>query len=110
MLRENSPNSSGIFNIHILKPHTLAIKHAGDIVVGNNEQLGWICEGFVFCKPAGLSVAMRAYNRRVTYAAVKPPCNGAGARIGRQKSVFVKERDRLRCRRDASAIRIFVND
>src|ERR1700741_4108372 len=110
MLGENSPNTPGILNLQVPKPNTLAIKHAGDVVVGNNEQLGRICEGLVLCKPPGLSVAVRAYNRRVTYAAVKPPGDGAGAGISRKKPVFMKERGGLGFRRHASAIRIFVND
>ena len=80
------------------QPQTRIVSRNGDkLAAVSREQrtIGLDCEGFVFCKPAGLSVTMRAYNRRGTYAGVKPPCNGAGVRIGGQKSVFVKERDRL---------------
>ncbi len=78
-------------------------------MVGDNEQLSWIRKGFIFRKPSRVSVAVRADDRQVAYAAVKPSGDGTGAWIGREKSVFVEERRGLRLRRQAFRIRRFAN-
>src|ERR1700745_2319952 len=44
---EDPPNPSGIANIQVLKQDTLAVKHARNVVVGGDEQLGRIWKGLV---------------------------------------------------------------
>jgi hypothetical protein len=76
----------------LLERDTLAVKHAVDVVVGNDEQASRVRKGLIFGEPTGISVAVRADERQVAYAAIKPPGDGASVRVSWEKPIIVEDR------------------
>jgi hypothetical protein len=65
-LGEANPYSACLIPIHLLLPNAqvfhggaLAVEHAEDVVIGNDEEAGGIGKCFVFCEPARFGVPVR---------------------------------------------------
>jgi hypothetical protein len=69
--------------------HSLAIKHAIQIVVRGEQQVHGIAERLVIGEPGRIGVAMRADDRQVAYRRVQRARQRARPDVGRKKAVRV---------------------
>ncbi len=74
-----------------LQGNALRIEHAEQVVVGGQQQVRRVVEGFVVREPGRVGVAVRADDRQGPHLAVEPPGDGPRIRIGRQQAVFVED-------------------
>ena len=65
-------------------------EHAGDVVIGDDEQTGWISEWLVVREHRGLDVAVHADQRKIPDLGEDLPRNRSRRRIAREDSVIVK--------------------
>src|SRR5271168_1735013 len=97
MLRKNTPDRPRIFhgrcaNPEVFEWNTLAVKHAQDVVVGNDKQLCGVRKGLILRKPAGIRMAVRAEDGHAPNAGVEPPGDGTCSLIRWEQPVRVKRR------------------
>ena len=69
----------------------LAIEHAEDIVVGLNEERGWVRKWRVQGEPANLGVAVRADDGQILDFGIKRSGSLKGFFFGRKQTIFVKQ-------------------
>jgi hypothetical protein len=75
----------------LLEPHALAVEHAENIVIGNDEERRRIRKGLVLCVPAGIRVAMRRDDGQVPYLPIESARHLASAGIDRKQPVRVDQ-------------------
>jgi hypothetical protein len=97
VLREDAPCLPRILHgrrpdPEALKRNALTIKHAKDVVVRNDKQLCRIREGLIFGKPASIRVAVRAEDRRATYAGIEALGDRSCGGISGKEAVFMEDR------------------
>ena len=80
----------GAGHAQVLHRHALAVEHAEDIVVGRDQQLGRIGEGFVQREPGRIGVAVRADDRQVLDFGIQPAGHGARLRIRWKQAIRMK--------------------
>jgi hypothetical protein len=100
VLGKYAPDFSGLdrvfctrtrLNAQILKPNSLRIKHAENVVIGRNKQFCGASKRPILGKPFGVCMAMRAYDRQVSYTRIKGACQILAPAIRRKKPIFTKQ-------------------
>ena len=80
-------NSVGRPDAERLERHALAVEHPHEVVVGRDEQVGRIGEGFVVGEPSWIGVAVRAQQGKVGDLVVQLASDVALDRVGGEEPV-----------------------
>ena len=72
------------------KRYALAVQHAKDVMIRNDQQRRRIGKRFVVGKPLRIRMPVRADYRQHPNFGIRPPGDGALRRIGREQPVLVK--------------------
>ena len=76
----------------------MAIEHAKDVVIGNDEKLGGVCEGLVLGEPSRIGMAVGADDGHATNRGIKAFGDGTSSGIRREEAVCFEEGHEHTCR------------
>src|SRR3954453_3110586 len=74
-----------------LEPNALAVEHAEEIMVGDEQQLGGIRKTLIQREPCGISVAVRTEDRQRPNVLIKLAGDLPGRNVGREQPVGMKD-------------------
>lgn len=82
-------------NTEAFQGDSLAEQHAEDIMIGNDQKLGWVGEWFVFGEPTRIGVTMRADDRQVANLPIEPARQAADRRLDRKQAIVIQQHETL---------------
>src|SRR3546814_14418593 len=102
MVGEPAPNRAwgtfdraavGAWYTQLLQRNALAVEHAEDVMIGDDQQACRIAEGGVVGEPGGLGMAVRRDDRQMLDLRIPPPHDRPRGRVGREQAVWVERKE-----------------
>src|SRR3546814_17019732 len=79
--------SSDVCSSDLLQRNALAVEHAEDVMIGDDQQACRIAEGGVVGEPGGIGMAVRRDDRQMLDLRIQPPRDRPRGRVGREQAV-----------------------
>src|SRR3546814_15598169 len=75
----------GAWYTQLLQRNALAVEHAEDVMIGDDQQACRIAEGGVVGEPGGIGMAVRRDDRQMLDLRIQPPRDRPRGRVGRSE-------------------------